>query len=145
MGWLNSVFMSHAGLNKSVSVHSLDSFGFLQGGRVYYCRTVSSVTLNNKRKAQYVETWHLVLQLRAACLFLVRSYCWENDCEHTLLMGPSSLLCGWCLSDPLRTCSVCMLCVFSSVCVSMWNLRCLAGSLPTGQSYDEQLSTRATL
>ena len=36
-------------------------------------------------------------------------------------------------------------CCVCSVCVSMWNLRCQAGSLPMGQSYDEQLSTRSTL
>lgn len=68
--------------------------------------------------------------------------CEDNNCEvrYHLLMCPSSS--AWSLSDSLRMCNVCILRMF---CVSMWNLRCLAGSLPMGQSYDEQLSTRATL
>lgn len=48
------------------------------------------------------------------------------------------------MADAYQIHTGCVMCV-CSVCVSMWNLRCLAGSVPTGQSYDEQLSTRATL
>ncbi len=49
-----------------------------------------------------------------------------------------------CVHHPVLDVVMCACCV-RPVCVSMWNLRCLAGSLPVGQSYDEQLSTRATL